>query len=287
MNRQQKEFLTVLGTLYVLFIAWFALIYLTGTTTDSVNLYSNAYGIIPLLSGLYGLSLAHRWGGLKSSVGKAMSFLSLGLITWGIGMAIWLYYNLILNVEIPYPSLADAAFILSWPLWGIGAVFLSTATGAKFGARGKGMAMLFAIPLAVIASSYYFLVTVARQGIISTYEDGFKTFFDLAYPVGDVVILSIALLIIGLSYKYFGGMYKAAIYLILAAFVVNYFADFTFSYMTSLGTYYNGSLADILFATTMFVFGAGIALLDPRTAPNRSMTEGNEHPFEKAGQNSI
>lgn len=284
MNRQQKVFLTVLGTSYVIFIAWFALIYLTGATNDRINLYSNAYGIIPLLSGFYGLFLAQRWGGLESSTGKALSFLSLGLITWGIGMAIWLYYNIILGIAVPYPSFADAAFIISWPLWGIGAAFLSTTTGARFGARGKGRVMLFAIPLAVIAFSYYFLVTVARQGIISTYEDGLKTFFDLAYPIGDVVILSVALLIIGLSYKYFGGMYKAAIYLILGAFVVNYFADFTFSYTTSLGTYYNGSLADILFATAMFVFGVGIALFDPRTAPNRSMMGEHKLPLEKTEQ---
>jgi hypothetical protein len=79
-------------------------------------------------------------------------------------------------------------------------------------------------------------------------------------------------------------MYKAAIYLILGAFVANYFADFTFSYTTSLGTYYNGSLADILFATTMFIFGAGIALLDPRTAPNRSVMGEHEHLPKKTEQ---
>jgi hypothetical protein len=107
-------------------------------------------------------------------------------------------------------------------------------------------------------------VVLARQGVVSEYNDPVKTFFDLAYPIGDVVILGIATLIFGLSYKYFGGVYKRAIYFILAAFVINYFADFTFSYATSLGTYYNGSLADALFATTMTVFGTGIILLDPR-----------------------
>ena len=124
--------------------------------------------------------------------------------------------------------------------------------------------MMFAVPILVIVFSYYFLVTIARQGIVSTYEDSLKTFFDLAYPIGDIVILSIALLIFGLSYNYFGGIYKKAIYFILLAFIVNYFADFTFSYSTSLGSYYNGSLADVLFVLTMTILGTGIALLDPR-----------------------
>ncbi len=240
-------------------------IYKTGNTENQTNLYSNAYGIIPLLGGLYGLIVAEHWGGMRSKVGKAVILLSLGMITWGIGIAIWLYYNLILGVDVPYPSWADASFIVSWPLWGIGAAFLSIASGAKFGIRKTaGRIMLFVVPILVIAFSYYFLVTIARQGIVSSYEGSLKTFFDLAYPIGDIVILTIALLIFGLSYKYFGGVYKKAIYFILLAFVVNYFADFTFSYTTSLETYYNGSLADGLFVVTMTILGTGIALLDPR-----------------------
>lgn len=261
----QKIFLITLWSLYAIFVGWFLWIYGAGTQGHTVNIYSNLYGIIPLLGGVYGLFVARHWGGLKSKVGKALTLLSLGLITWGLGIVIWLYYNIVLNISIPYPSFADAAFILSWPLWGVGAAFLSIATGAKFGAKeGKGRIMLLIIPVITILFSYYFLVTVARQGVVSAYEDTLKTFFDLAYPIGDIVILSIAVLIFGLSYKYFGGVYKTAIYFILTAFVVNYFADFTFSYTTSLETYYNGSLADALFATTMVLLSSGIAMLDPR-----------------------
>ena len=266
--KTQKAFLTVLVVLYIFFIGWFIQIYLTKDIDNPANLYSNLYGIIPLMGGIYGLFVARYWGGLKSAVGKAVSFLSLGLITWGVGMVIWLYYNIVLNVEVPYPSFADASFILSWPLWGAGVAFLSIATGAKFGAKKVlGRILLFLIPLVVIVFSYYFLVTIARQGVISTYDDVLKTFFDLAYPIGDIVILSISLLVIGLSYKYFGGIYKIAIYLILASFVINYFADFTFSYTTSLETYYNGSLADVLFVTTMTLMSAGMALLDSTKTP--------------------
>ena len=260
-----KIFLWVMWILWILFIGWFLWIYLTGNADNNANIYSNFYGVIPLLGGIYGLYIAHFWGSLKSKVGKATTLLSLGLVTWGIGMVIWLYYNIVLSIEIPYPSMADAAFILSWPLWGLGAAYLSIATGAKFGLKElKGRIMLFLIPVAVIVFSYYFLVTVARGGVVSDYEGVVKTFFDLAYPIGDVIILGIALLIFGLSYNYFGGIYKKAMYLILAAFVINYFADFTFSYTTSLGTYYNGSLADALFVTTMTVFSTGIILFDPR-----------------------
>lgn len=266
----QKSFLITLVTLCIFYMIWFLWLFATDTHEGPANFYSNTYGIIPLLGGIYGLLLAPRWGGLKSAIGKAVTFLSLGLITWGTGMAIWLYYNIVLGVAVPYPSFADAAFILSWPLWGIGAANLSIATGAKFALKNvTGRVILFLIPIAIVLFSYYFLIVIARQGIISSFEDGLKTFFDLAYPIGDIVILTLAFLIIGLSYRYFGGLYKMAIYFVLGGFIANYFADFTFSYTTSLGTYYNGSLADALFVMTMTLLCVGIALLDPRRISNQ------------------
>ena len=77
------------------------------------------------------------------------------------------------------------------------------------------------------------------------------------------------MLVYGLSYKYFGGKYRYAIYLILLAFAFNYLADFTFSYTTTIESYYNGSLADALFATTMFTLSAGIAMLNPAVLRNK------------------
>ncbi len=269
----QKKFLTVLATLFVFYMGWFLYLYITQTTSGGpANIYSNTYGIIPLIGGIYGFLLARRWGGFSSAVGRAVSFLSLGLITWGFGMVIWLYYNIILGVSVPYPSWADASFVISWPLWAIGIINLSRATGAKFELRKmEGKILLFVIPAVIIAISYYLLVVVARGGVLtmpdstlSPFMNQLKLFFDLAYPIGDVVILSLSILIYGLSFKYFGGLYRTAIYIVLAGFIANYFADFTFSYTTTLTTYYNGSLADVLFTMTMTLLSMGIVLLDPR-----------------------
>jgi len=268
----QKIFLSILGGLFLLYISWFLWLYSTSTVDGVLNLYSNTYGVIPLISGIYGLFVAQRWGGFKSAVGRAISFLSLGLITWGIGMVIWLYYNIILGVGVPYPSFADAAFILSWPLWAFGVINLSKATGATFQLRKSGgKIFLLIIPIAIAAISYYLLVNVARGGAVLTDYDtelspllnNLKLFFDLAYPIGDIVILALSVLIYGLSFQYLGGRFKLPIILILLGFVVNYFADFTFSYTTTLETYYNGSLADVLFVTTMTLLGVGIALFNP------------------------
>lgn len=258
---------TILVLVYVASLVWWISLDRNAEEVPLSNyLYTLLEGIIPILGGLYGISIAKRWGFFSSVIGKSLLFLSLGLISWGMGTMIFVgYYNLLLNIEIPYPSLADAAYIVSWPLWGIGMVYLSRATGAKYALHNaSGKSVLIIIPVIIIALSYYLLVQVARGGVISASEGLTKVFFDLAYPIGDVVILTLATLVYGLSFKYFGGKYKVAIYVLLFGFVVNYFADFSFSYQTTLETFVPGGFSDLLFTTAMFALSLGANAIDSR-----------------------
>ena len=191
--------------------------------------------------------------------------MSYGHISWGLGNVIWSFYNFVLHQEVPYPSFADLGFALAVPLWAIGVFYLSKATGAKYGLKKKtGQLYLFFIPIVTFILSYYSLVTIARGGSITSGGGLLKIFFDFAYPIGDVLITTIALLIYGLSLKYLGGRYKWPVLITLFGFVVMFFADFTFSYTTTINTYFNGSLADLLFTTALSIMGVGIASFDTK-----------------------
>jgi hypothetical protein len=263
----------ILLLVYLIACIWWLGIFLTGSVDTLAN---NSFGLIlgfmPVFSGLYGLVLAKKWGLFTSAVGKAVTFLSLGLISWGLGTLIFSgYYNLYADVEVPYPSLADVGYVLALPLWTIGMVNLAKATGARYGLRGSsGKSILLLVPVLVIVVSYYLLLVVARGGTFDFSEsEALQIIFDLLYPLGDVVILAVTTVVYGLSYQYFGGKYKKAIYSILAGFVLMYFADFSFSYATSLETFYVGDWIDFLFTTSMFVLSCGVLLLDPRYAVRR------------------
>lgn len=222
------------------------------------------FGLIPFMGGCVGLWNTRGWGGWGSVMGRATGFLSLGLISWAMGGLIWAYYNFFGAVDVPYPSLADVAYVISWPLWALGAIQLSLATGAKFSLRKLGGKFtLLLVPTSVLAFSYYLLVTVARGGTLTSGEGALKTFFDLAYPMGDVVILSLSLVIFGLSFRYFGGRYQFPIMAILAGFIFNYFADFFFSWTTQMETFYVGNWVDFLFMTAMLLLSVGIIGLTP------------------------
>ena len=200
------------------------------------------------------------WGGLKSSVGKAVFFIGLGLLCWGVGETIWSYYNFFLNEPAPYPSLADIGFAPSIFFYGLGAVYLSRATGAKYGLRNP-IAKIFVViaPVILLVISYYLFIVIARGGvIIPEGEPLLKAFFDIVYPLGDFLGLTISVLVSGLSFKYFGGKFIFDIFSILAGLAVMTFADAIFSYTTTVGTYYNGNFGDLMLTTGLFLLTFGV-----------------------------
>jgi hypothetical protein len=254
---------------YIFIFVWWAFFYTTGIAhAGSISLgealYQFGLGLIPLIGGVLGLFKSRIWGGFNSYVGRALLFISIGGICWGSGQMFWsLYYNIFTNVAIPYPSLADVGYSLSFPSLALGLISLSKATGARFSLKhpaGKIVALLVTAIGAVVA--YYLLVVVARGGVISSNTDSLKIFFDFAYPLGDLTIFLSSLLVYGLSFKYLGGRYKFPIISILLGQLVLFFGDFSFSYTTTVGTYYNGHWVDMILPTAWMLIVFGVNSFD-------------------------
>ena len=250
----------LVGYLFFLGIYWVVL-YQSGEKTSTYNLlYSFLFSLIPLIGGLIGMFKSKIWGGLKSAVGKAVFFISLGLFAWGSGSMVWSYYNFFLGEPAPYPSLADIGFAPSIFFYGLGAVYLSRATGAKYGLKNK-YAKVFVLlaPILLLALCYYVLVVVARGGVlVPPDETPLKTILDIAYPLGDFLALTISVIVSGLSFKYLGGRYLYDIISILLGLAVMTVADAVFSYTTTVGTFYNGQFGDLLLTLGLFFITFGV-----------------------------
>ncbi len=245
--------------LIFLFIFW-VILFFNGSKNGFYNyLYSFLFGLIPLIGGFISMINSRYWGGLKSAVGKAIFFIGLGLFFWGFGETIWSYYNFFLNIAAPYPSIADIGFAPSIFFYGLGAVFLSKATGAKFGLRNKYAKIFITIaPFVLLAVSYYLFIVVARGGtLVPPNETPLKTILDIAYPLGDFLGLTLAIIISGLSFKFLGGKYIFDIISILLGLAVMTFADAIFSYSTTVGTYYNGNFGDLMLTLGLFLLTFG------------------------------
>jgi hypothetical protein len=256
LNAYQKVFLAF----FICLLAFWTFLFVTGSKEGFYNyLYSFLFGLIPLFGGLVSMVNARIWGGLKSAVGKAVFFIGLGLFCWGAGETIWSYYNFFLNIPAPYPSLADLGFAPSIFFYGLGAIYLSRATGAKFGLRNKNAKFFLALAsIVIVALSYYILVILARGGVlIPEGETPLKATLDIAYPLGDFFSLAIAIILSGLSFKYFGGKFTSDILFILLGLGTMFLADSAFSYATTVGTYYNGNIGDLLLMLGLFYITFG------------------------------
>jgi hypothetical protein len=261
---------------YYLFVAAFwAYLFFTGKANSHGDItlqgaiYQVALGLIPLVGGIHGLTKAKQWGSAKSYVGRAVLFISIGAICWGIGQMFWsLYYNILHKVDVPYPSFADVGYSLSFPFLALGLVNLSKATGARFSLKNR-KAKIVALVTTLVAgfAAYYLLIVVARGGVIDFKEGGLKLFFDIAYPLGDLVIFLMSLLIYGLSFNYLGGMYKLPSISILFGLLVLFVGDFTFSYTTTVGSYYNGHWVDLVLPTAWMFIVFGVSGFDTKQLP--------------------
>lgn len=270
-NLYQKFLMISFGVITTLWL------YLILTKTKSGNLnywYSFLFGLVPFFGGLIGMLKARLWGGLKSALGKAIFFISLGLFLWGFGENIWSYYNFFKGVPAPYPSIADIGFAPSIFFWILGTAYLSKATGALFALRKLKWAKTFTViaPLLLLVPSYYIQIKLARSGtLIPQGETALKTVLDIAYPFGDFLALTFAAVVSILSYKYFGGFYRRAVVTILAGLGVMYFADSVFSYTTTKGTYYNGDWGDFMLSIGLFLMTFGVLAF--ATKPTSKVSE--------------
>ncbi len=257
-NIYQKIFA---GYLILLLVYWISL-HLSHKQTSNYNyFYSFLFSLVPLIGGLIGIFTSGIWGRFKSAIGKSVFFFGLGLFLWGAGSMIWSWYNFFPKVAAPYPSLADIGFAPSIFFWGVGAVFLSRATGARFAFRKSIFAKVFTFVALVVLpiAAYYLLVKVARAGVVVPEgETVLKTVLDIAYPLGDFIALMLSVVIFGLSFKYFGGLFKLSIISILFGLGVMFLGDFIFSYTTTTGSFYNGDWGDLVLTTGLFLMTFGI-----------------------------
>jgi hypothetical protein len=256
----------ILGYLICMIIFWLGL-YLSGIKDNLINrFWGLSIDFLALFGGVLGILVAKQWGNFKSMVGRGILFLSSGIVVWSLGNFIFSYYVFFQNVSIPYPSVADIFFIGALPLWMIGMFYFAKASGVQFGLKSNfRRSFLFVVPIMTSIASYYLLVVVARAGLVTNGGGVIKVFFDLAYPIGDTIIATIALLVYSLSFKYLGGKFKIPVIFILLGFVLMFFADFAFSYTTTLGIYYGGSAVDPLFVVALFLMGFGLSSMDNKS----------------------
>jgi diguanylate cyclase (GGDEF)-like protein len=192
-----------------------------------------------------------------------------GCAAWAAGEAIWCYYELLVGRETPFPSLADAGFLL-FPILAL--VGLLTRPSAAF--RGQGRIRI-ALDAALVSASLFLIswITALGQVFRAGADSHFAAVVSLAYPVSDLVLVTVAVVVI--SYARTG--YRTGLITIVAGLVCLSVADSGFAYLTAIGHYGAVNLIDAGWVAGFLVIAVAAVLdhtahddtvtaLTPRTA---------------------
>src|ERR1700722_5494235 len=119
-----KQILLILFLIYGAYLVWDAYLYHLSSHTTQWNYWQTEItGLAFFVGGVVGVLYGFSYS-LKTNIGKMLFFYGLGLLSFSIGNAIWMYYNFVLKTALPYPSLADIGYGAYYPSMVIGTFFL-------------------------------------------------------------------------------------------------------------------------------------------------------------------
>ena len=186
---------------------------------------------------------------MKSAIGRSLALVSLGMLFWMLGNLAWMYYNVAAQIEVPYPSMADVFYLGMIPFATAGLFLLLRNLKTRFDA---GTVLKIAIiPVAVFLLTYWLFV----QSKLSEDVPTLTKILNVAYPSGDIIFMSFALVILTLIG---GGRLFRPLAIICFGFILQAVADLAFSWTISAGTYYTGSPVDTIYVMAFFTVGLGM-----------------------------
>lgn len=238
--------------IYFLILIWWIKLFISGQTEGTENyLFGALYPLIALIGGVNGIIVSRKYGGLHSIMGKGIIFLSLALLGQVFGQFVWSYYNIIAQVEIPYPSIADVGYFSVIPFNCLAMFYFARASGANVSIKTfNGTFQIILIPLVMLLVAYFLFFSNNPVD----YSDPIKLFLDLGYPFGEAIYISLAILTYTLTKKLLGGVMRDKMIFVIVAFVLQFITDYTFLYSVSRDFYYNGGYVDLMYATSFTVF---------------------------------
>src|SRR5712692_2252435 len=166
----------------------------------------------------------------------AWAFFAASALSWGLGEVVWSVYQVGFGVAVPFPSGADAGFLLAVPL-AVAGVFAFTSAPTRLATRGQAV-----LSGAIVALSLLFVAWAL--GLANVYQTSPATpaaqAIGLAYPIGDIITATV--LVVALQRARRAEIGRLG--LLLGGLGFTALADSAFAYLTANGTY--GALGSVL-----------------------------------------
>ncbi len=119
---------------------------------------------------------------------RAWGLLGLSCLSWGCGQAAWTWYESVLGREVPFPSIADIGYLLFVPL-AAAALLAFPSVPRRLSSRIRTVLDGLLIACALLFMSWMLVL----GPLFDAGGDRLTLTIGLAYPLGDVVIITILL----------------------------------------------------------------------------------------------
>jgi signal transduction histidine kinase len=181
-----------------------------------------------------------------------------GLTFWIVGDGYWDAYSWFLGRQAPYPSFADVAYLLAYPLLIGGVLVLFRGWGRpRIGDLLDGAI--------IAAAAAMILAPVLLKPLFAMGSSAFETVIVIGFPVGDFLM---AMALVQLLFR--GRVPNFSLRCVMVGMVALLIADAVYSFLNVHGGYTSGMAVD---AGWLVNYGLwGVAALHPSMAAMRSVT---------------
>jgi hypothetical protein len=190
---------------------------------------------------------------LENPVRRSWMLLAMGLLAMALGQLVLALYQLVLSVRLPFPSPADAFFLLAYPILIAALVgFIRAyrdagyALGERYGALSLALALLFG------ALDYVVLVPILRASATPI-----ERLLNAAYPTLDFVALVPIVLLIRMTQRFRGGSVWRVWAGLLAGFAFMCAGDILYGYLSALKQVALDPVVDAMFLLSYVAFAWG------------------------------
>jgi hypothetical protein len=185
-----------------------------------------------LLAAVFAWSTARAFDA-GNPVRPAWRLLAFGLVAFFLGQLSYAPYQLVLNQDPPFPSVADVLFMLAYPLFVVALfAFIRAYESAGY---PVGSARARAAVAAAVVGCGVVVGYLVLQPVIAGPSSGVAKLLNVAYPLLDLVLLVPTVLLMRMTAALRGGAAWKTWAALLAGFVFLSVGDILFAYLPTVG----------------------------------------------------
>jgi diguanylate cyclase (GGDEF)-like protein len=172
--------------------------------------------------------------------------------TWGAGQAAWSWFELVVHQDNPFPSLADIGYAGSVPLL-LAGLFTMPVWPSGWVAKCRAIIDGLLLTGALLLVSWH---TVLAALVASPADTALGQGLSLAYPVGDVIVVTV----LGIMWSRTLSEGRGPILLVIGGLGSIAIADSTFAYLQAQALFGSGNVVDIGWVAGFLMVGLAALL---------------------------